>query len=871
MRPSSGSRRGWLALAFLYVGCSSTSETEQDWTPVPDSAVGRSMAKFDAALEVGTGDHVGGSDAADVAMDGSEAGGGDAPSLRPSITVEVDPQSLVPARDGGVTDPLIAPSTSGPSPFVTVTVVSNTGDLKLDDVASVTAAIFEPAGTTAISTTKLARSDARIVPESNTMQFVFSGVPLDLSKLASASYLVVFTATTVGGDTGQTKVTLAVDSGPTLTVKLPVEKGYYKGSAPVEVQATQSKFAIVRVTMALGQGEEKPLTPVGAGLYKGNIDFAAYSPPLEGAQLATFRATNENGTTFTVLRNFTSDNDGPTIGSTKPGIGSMVGNVISIEATVDDPAGVDDSSVIAVVGNGDQTFEVVLAPLGGKLYSSLFDTTKLPSHALYPTISFRARDRLGNESTTSYMLSLDNEPPLMDLDPAYVRMFRENDGVCSWPFDPVGPDAVDDGDMVTQLFDVRARVEDRGNKPLTGNADFVLIGGIAAPSVKLYVLGNASRPLVVDTSEPADGVCDQVNPELVPTTKPQTDLDAQVLDMLALGPNQGTPDYTPNTDSSCSAPIPTKEPPFPPAAFCSTTANPSKGFIDEWGHLHSHNMTYVMSYSSGLPAIYTLGPIGKEPQCAGRQFDASNNLKNGWACLAVKASDTLGNTQVSRPIRVCVVSDPSQKGCADLRKLARLMATSPIEIVTSEPFLIDGAPLAAGTSILISGVKSDPSANGRWKIDPVPSDATGTRYTLRGSAGSLPSVCACTDQTCMAYTSCQASTLHLTPGQPIVVETVAEHGFTTGDVVEISGNTEQAGVEGIPWGVNVVNATQFSLVNSVATEPVSPEGAMFVVVEKMPDCTGTLVKGGTDGGRPVVDGTQPCRPWTEKDEFIHRD
>jgi hypothetical protein len=897
MRPSSGSRKVLLVVALIVAGCSGSSDNGMGNSPGPDSGVTRSMPKLDAALEAGQDGLVGldtrakdapanDAPANDVpakdapAVDSTGDGAddvGDAPNLVPAITVEVDYQSLVPSKDGGVAEPLIVPSTYSPSPFVTVTVVSNSGNLKADEITTVTAAIFDPLVTTPVSTTKLARSDSRITPESNTVQFVFSGVPLDLSKLQSASYVIVFTATTVGGNTGQTKVTLAVDTGPVLTVKLPAEGGYYKGSAPIEVEATQSIFAITQATMALGQGEATPLTPVGAGLYRGNIDFAAFSPPLEGAQLATFRATNDNGTVATVLRHFISDNTGPTITDTSPVLGAMVGNVIAIKANVEDPAGVDSTSVIAVVGNGDQNFEVALVLQSGKTYGNLFDTTKLPSHTLYPTISFRARDKLGNESTTSYMLSLDNEPPLIDLDPGYVRMIRD-DSVCSWPFDPVGPDAVDDGDLVTQLFDVRARIEDQGNTPLTGSTDFVLIGEVKPSSVKLYVIGNAKRPLVVDTTDPPDGICDDINPELVPTTKPETEFDAQVLDMVVLAP-QGAPDYTPNPDSSCSTPAPESgEPASPPKAFCDTTENVSKALVDKWGHVHSDNMSYVIHYrGNDLPAIYTLGPIiGDGLQCAGRQFDASNNLKNGWACLAVKASDTLGNAQVSRPIRACVVSDPTQKGCADFRKLARLIPTSPdkpVEIVTSEPFLIKGAPVAAGTSVLITGAKTEFGVNGRWTVMPAASDSTGTRYVLQEAKGFMPRMCVCATAACTTFSLCPANplTMVLTPGQPIVVQSTSPHGLVDGDSIEIFGNTEQAGVTGRTWKVTVSDANQFTLVGSVATAPVSPGGAMFVLVdENLPDCTGTLVKGGADGGRPLVDSTQPCKPWTDKNSFIHK-
>ncbi len=136
------------------------------------------------------------------------------------------------------------------------------------------------------------------------------------------------------------------------------------------------------------------------------------------------------GSRTDVAVHFVSDNTGPSITNTVPALGSMIGSVITISATVDDPAGVDASSVVAVVGNGDQNFEVALVvDRGWQVYSSLFDTTKLPSYAIFPTISFRARDVLGNESTVSYELSLDNTPPIIDLDPPYVRVVNSRRGM----------------------------------------------------------------------------------------------------------------------------------------------------------------------------------------------------------------------------------------------------------------------------------------------------------------------------------------------------------------------------------------------------------------------------------------------------------
>jgi len=426
----------------------------------------------------------------------------------------------------------------------------------------------------------------------------------------------------------------------------------------------------------------------------------------------------------------------------------------------------------------------------------------------------------------------------------------------------VGPDAVDDGDLVPQLFDVRARIEDNGNMPLTGMPDFVLIGGNDPATVKLFILGNTSRPLVVDTSDPPDGICDDINPELVPTSKPQTDVDAQVVDMVAIPPG-GSADFSPEPGVTCSSPTGD-----PPPTLCATTENISKAQYDDKGRPHSDSMTVALDYSAARrSSIYTLGPVVADGlQCAGRQFDSSNNLKNGWACLAVRAADTLGNMQVSRPIRACIMATPSSTDCTEFKTLARVMAFDPLQIQTSAPLLgPGGAPLAAGDGVIVAGVSSEPGANGHWKVDPV--DATGTRFALRGAHGQTLSFCACGDSTCTTYSSCPkvGIMLQFTAGQAIVVESTTAHGLATdftGPVI-LAGDTEQDGVAGVLWPVSVIDATHFKLVGSRATGPVKP-GGHALPISVMPDCTGTVIKGGKDGGLPAVDSSKPCKPWTQE-------
>jgi hypothetical protein len=778
-----------LGALLVLAGCSKGTEQALPPPGVPEDDAGVTrIVGYDADVERSVRDGGGGATTkadggGDSSADGT-ADGVDAVALPPSITVTVDTASLLPPGDGGVADALIVPASYGPKPVVTVTVVSHSGDMRADDVSSVTASLNDSLTGTPAATAKLARSETDSVPESNTTRFIFSDVPLDLSKVATGAYDLVLTATTVGGTSAKTTVTLWVDTGPTLVVKSPTEGGYYKGSAPVEANVTQPKFAITLVTMALGQGSPVPLTQTSNGVYKGTIDFNSFVPPLEGDQLVTVRAYDENGIQTVVVRRFVSDDTGPSLGGMSPGIGSMIGSVIPIKVTVDDPAGVDTSSVVAVVGNGDRNFEValMLPAAGGKTYSSLFDTTKLPSYALFPTISFRARDVLGNESTVSYELSLDNTPPTVDLDPPRVRRLKDFGGglwSCSWACDPLGPDAVDDGDVVTQLFDVRARAEDNGNTPLTGNADFIPIGGVDQGRVQLLILSNTSRPLVVDTSNPPDGFCDDVNPDLVPTTRPQTDNDAQLINMVAMGPIQNA-DFSPDPSATCSR----VSGGTPPDSFCQTTRNDSKAQFQSFTSTpHCNTMTDVLSYAGKLPSIYTIGPIvGDGLQCAGRQFDASNNLKDGWACLAAVASDTLGNKQVSRPIRICVMATLSSKACSDFKPLAGVVLSDPVEIQTSAPLVgPGGAALQENDEVIVSGSVAVTGVNGRWKVNPL--DSSGTRFSLQGA-----------------------------------------HGAGGAASVLASGRV--------------------------------------VPVAAMPDCTGTIIKGGKAAGLPVVDYSKPCKPWS---------
>jgi hypothetical protein len=653
-----------IGAAFSVLACSSSKPTlpsgvvpldgglgERGIIPNPDVLIAEAGA---GAFDTSARDAA--DDARDVAKDSPLAGdsvqsGIDA-SLASRVTVTILAPTASPGADGGASDPIIIAKSDRLAPTVQVYVQSMGGDPTLDVVTSVKASIVSASSNSASGTITLNQTQYSIVPETGSKVYIYADTPFDLSSVAGDFYDLQVIAVTAGGAVGTASLRIYVDGGPVITFLQPAKAAYVKGSVAVTVIVVDNWSSVSGVTFSIGQYPIDPSAIATNGAqYSTTIDFGSFNPPLDGDQIVTVTATNGNGNASVATRKFTIDNTGPTISATKPATGDMIGRIISIEAKVDDPAGVMKASVIAVVAHGDIHFEVNLVQGADGTYRNLFDTTQLPTHAIFPSISFRAQDVLGNESSVGELVSLDNTPPMLDLDPPANFQIIKKDGTCSWPFDPVGPDAVDDGAVVTQLFDIRARIEDRGNTPLTGTADFIPIAAVDPATVKVLILDDTSLPLVVDTTDPPDGVCDDINPDLVPSVSPQSSKDAQLIDMVPLPANSGSGDFSLQPGSPCSGSAPKPDP------VCDTTYSPAKGQV----------MTYMLGYAASLtlPSIWAIAPVVSDQlRCAGTQFDASNNLKDGWACVAVEASDKLGNKQVSRPIRICIIGHPGSTACA---------------------------------------------------------------------------------------------------------------------------------------------------------------------------------------------------------------
>ena len=628
--------------------------------------------------------------------------------------------------DGGIPGVTVAVSVDSPAdndivptaqrfvPQVTVVVTVPAGAVS-DNLDAVAAELWSTGGMAKkLSSTALTLTSKLGMVGAGTT-YVYAETPVDLGGLPSGAYELHLTATTLSGASGTAVRAFRGDSGPTITVAKPAQGNAYKGSIAAQVTITDAIFApISGVTMSVGSHVLTPSGPTGtpANQWTTLIDFNAYMPPLDGDQLFAVSATNSNGTKTSASVRFVIDNQGPSITMTVPAVGTIIGSITTIAAVVTDPAGVLDSSVVAVVAHGGETFTVPLDPdpsTAGR-YSHQFDTRLLDVHDLYPTVSFRASDLLGNESSIGYTVALDNTPPLADLDPPThfrVRVKSASIWSCSWGFDPLGSDAVDDGEKTAQLFDVRARVEDRGNTPLAGTADIIPISLVDPGRVELLVLDDTTQPLVVDSD--GDGVCDKINPLLVPTTTPMSSKDALLVNLIPI-PSTGHADLT-------SDPSILNDPTLPcvpgtdathPDPLCYTT-----------------DLTMAIPYTTGSePAIWTLAPVVPSGlQCVGNQFDAfANNVHDGWACMAVRAADKLGNVQVSRVLRVCVDHDGVGNECPH-QSIIGITNATPVGITTSAPH-----GLSTGDDIVISRADAI-VANGRWIVT-----VTGPNtFTLNGS------------------------------------------------------------------------------------------------------------------------------------------
>lgn len=487
---------------------------------------------------------------------------------------------------------------------------------------------------------------------------------LSVAGLPSGTYTLTITAQSSTGVAGTASEMVSLDAGPQITVISPLPGKHYKGSLIVEVIIDPGQFAPATNIACTIAGQAVTLQPTGApNVFRAVVDLTMPIALMDD-QLFEISAQDSSKVKATTDLKFVFNVDitGPTITNTTPAPGAIVGQVIKLSASIADPAGLDASSIQVLIGDKtNPQFRLPLAQDTMGAFSTLFDSRLLTSCKLAgglclvrPTVSFRAADALGNESTVAYEIALDNIPPIADLVPPPVRSFKIDNGAyrCSFPYSPTSRkaeagDAPDDGCQVPQLFDLRARIEDDGNRAV--DIKEVPVSGVDPNNTAAYILADTSQPLVVDND--GDGFCDVINPKLVPTTAPLTG-PRQVL-KVRLGPvtPAGQPDYRPDLSIPATYPCIPGDATDPPVEICRV-----------------ENPLVAISYLDMQPAIWSIEPIAAAPSiyCFGSQFDtAANNVPEsgntdgtgGWRCLAIATADKNGNVSTSMPLRLWVKND----------------------------------------------------------------------------------------------------------------------------------------------------------------------------------------------------------------------
>jgi hypothetical protein len=337
-----------------------------------------------------------------------------------------------------------------------------------------------------------------------------------------------------------------------------------------------------------------------------------------------------------------SSTGAPEITIVSPAPGTLVSGTVALEVTITDDDGVASAS--ATVGTSTIT---LTKQANSDTWVGNLNTLPLAG-LIAPTVIVRASDTQGEMAQVGFSLVLDNEPPVASLDSPRVRTMRL-DGttkLCSVDFDPLGSDAPDDRTAVPQLIELRARVRDVPNTGTLNSSLFIPRAG--TESVQLFVFDDTSKPLVVDTN--ADGVCDAINPTIVPKTTPMLANEAATLTLAAVTP-AGDGVYAPDMFGGSNG------------ALCTAGDQMDSGEPLCLGE--ASTTVAIHTPFTDQPEIFGIPPAAGG-NCLGFAFDVrASNISEGWACAAVKVTDALGNSSVSAPLRICVDSNGDlSNGCS---------------------------------------------------------------------------------------------------------------------------------------------------------------------------------------------------------------
>lgn len=418
--------------------------------------------------------------------------------------------------------------------------------------------------------------------------------------------------------------------------ELPVAKGD-KGAAVGDVSVTVGGKPF-KLTQSNGQ-------------YTATVhldDMTIFSLTPDGDQKIVIVASDKRSpevATSQLAYDFIVDGTGPVITIESPKAGDVKsGRVQFVIKIADAQSGVDPLSVVATINNKDYRYADTdpswSYDVPSDTFTFTFDTTQIENSVAQATLHVAASDKVGNKSTQSVTMQLDNVPPIVDLDPFPIRM-ADTSASCTLAFDPVGPAAASDLQVVRDFQTFRSLVWEETNH--ASGQTTGIAAGADLNSVRIYLQPNIGQGLLMDTND--DGLCDAID-----TQDAKTGADLPSLPMHGLTP-QGVAFFGIESQEDASLvqlfPMPgncnyvtasaeVMSPPF----LCPPANDSDMTLVIPWDIDHT------------VPAIFGLDPIMGRT-CTGYGWEIRSVVSEGWICAAATAKDNNGNVGISAPIRLC--------------------------------------------------------------------------------------------------------------------------------------------------------------------------------------------------------------------------
>lgn len=480
---------------------------------------------------------------------------------------------------------------------------------------------------------------------------------LSFTNVPAGRVGLVCKAEDIAQHAGSAQIDSLFDKGPIITFIKPKEMEANALTQPLDIEFTvapapltsgDDRAKVQEVSLDVA-GVSIPLAD-GAQISDGhyrlqvNLKDPKFNPTPNDLTPVSVSASNSRAPTpvkASLTRVTSIDGAGPQITVVSPLDKAVVGGTVHLTFSVSDAiAGMDPSTVVVSLNQVDHPYDPASErwSLDGNTFSFDFDSRQVKDVEVQITVNIRARDLVGNISApSSELLYLDNYPPLVDLDPWNVRTKAVLDGRCSVSFDPVGSKAKNDLDSAERAGIFRAVVWDTTNTlseiPVTHAA------GVNPGSVKLYLEGDNSKPLLIDQDN--DGICDDV-----------AKVDSGSAIALSSVPFFAAPWYKTGEESVAPSLASLGCPPI-------TVDNP------EPDHLCTNKISdmyqVIEDDFTRLPVIYGVG-VSSGDECTGVSWEFTGKLsKDGWVCFASRAVDNVGNVGISRPLRLCV-DNPSVAG-----------------------------------------------------------------------------------------------------------------------------------------------------------------------------------------------------------------